>query len=206
VAKKSSQTKSSSTPRVSQRELRRQDYERRQRQRTLLIGSLIVLTVVGLAVLVYLRFGQPHVEGVTEFGPQSRAHDAAVVVQPGSRPPVGGTHHPNWQNCGIYTEPVEDPLAIHSLEHGAVWLTYRPDLAEEEVAALQNLVRGQSHILMTPYPTQDVPVVMTAWGLQMAVDSLPDDRIAEFIRRYRAGPQTPEPGASCTGGVGTPLS
>jgi hypothetical protein len=46
---------------------------------------------------------------------------------------------------------------------------------------------------------------MTAWGLQMPVDSLPDNRIAEFISRYRQGPQTPEPGASCAGGVGTPL-
>lgn len=204
MAKKSSARKSSSTPRVGQRELRRQEYERRQRQRMLIIGSLIALVVVSLAVLVYLRFGQPHVEGVTELGPQSRTHDISVVIEAGPRPPAGGTHHPNWQNCGIYTEPVEDRYAIHSLEHGAVWLTYQPDLAAEEVAALQNLVGGQSHILMSPYPSQDVPVVMTAWGLQMAVDSLPDDRIAEFIRRYRMGPQTPEPGASCTGGVGTP--
>jgi hypothetical protein len=207
VAKKSAQgrVKASSTPRVSQRELRRQEHQRQQRQRNLIIGSVIGLAVIALAVLVYMRFSQPHVEGVVEFGTQGRTHDANVVLEPGPRPPVGGTHHPNWQNCGIYAEPVQDALAIHSLEHGAVWLTYRPDLSEEQVAALQDQVRGQSHILMSPYPTQDVPVVMTAWGLQMPVDSLPDNRIAEFVSRYRQGPQTPEPGASCTGGVGTPL-
>jgi hypothetical protein len=205
VTKKLTQGKANNTRRVSQRELRRQEFERQRRQRNVIIGSVLGLTLIGLAVLVYMRFGQPHVEGVVEFGTQGRAHDASVVLEPGPWPPVGGTHHPSWQNCGIYTEPVQDELAIHSLEHGAVWLTYRPDLPQEQVAALQDQVRGLSHILMSPYPTQDAPVVMTAWGLQMPVDSLPDNRIAEFISRYRQGPQTPEPGASCAGGVGTPL-
>jgi len=46
---------------------------------------------------------------------------------------------------------------------------------------------------------------MTAWGVQLIIDSLPDDRIARFIDYYEEGPQNTEPGAPCSGAVGNPL-
>ena len=58
---------------------------------------------------------------------------------------------------------------------------------------------------MSPYPDQPVPVVLTAWGVQLIVDSLPDDRIERFIAYYENGPQNPEPGAPCSGAIGEPL-
>jgi hypothetical protein len=91
------------------------------------------------------------------------------------------------------------------MEHGAVWITYSPDLPEEEVAALRDIAGEQSYILMSPYPGLASDVVLTAWGLQLQVDSVSDERIEAFIDRYRAGPQTPEPGTSCDGGVDTPM-
>ena len=33
-----------------------------------------------------------------------------------------------------------------------------------------------------------------------------DSRLAEFARRYANGPQSPEPGALCSGGVGSPIA
>ncbi len=49
-------------------------------------------------------------------------------------------------------------------------------------------------------------MVLTAWGIQLEVDEADDGRIAEFIDRYQQGPQTPELGASCSDGTGTPIS
>jgi hypothetical protein len=92
------------------------------------------------------------------------------------------------------------------LEHGAVWITYQPGLPEEDVTQLQDLVRGQSHLLLSPYPGLKSPVVLTAWGLQLELTSVQDSRIEEFIDRYQQGPQTPERGASCSDGVGQPIS
>lgn len=120
-------------------------------------------------------------------------------------PPVGGVHSPSWQTCGIYDQPVDPKNAIHSMEHGAVWIAYRPDLPDDDVTRLQEMVRGQSYLLLSPYPDLDSEVVMTAWGVQLAVDSASDERIDGFIDQYRLGPQTPEFGAPCDDGVGVPL-
>jgi hypothetical protein len=121
-------------------------------------------------------------------------------------PPAGGVHSSVWQNCGIYDQPVRNENAVHSLEHGAVWITYRPDLPEASIETLRRLARGHSHVLLSPYPDLPQPIVATAWGLQLPLTDAADPRLPTFISRYEKGPQTPEPGAVCTGGTGTPIS
>jgi hypothetical protein len=54
-------------------------------------------------------------------------------------PPVGGDHASIWQNCGFYSGPVRNETAVHSMEHGAVWITYRPGLPTEQVDKLREL-------------------------------------------------------------------
>ena len=56
-----------------------------------------------------------------------------------------------WQNCGVYDQPVEDSQAVHSMEHGAVWITYQPDLPAEQVDQLRDLVGGSGYVLLSPY-------------------------------------------------------
>lgn len=138
-------------------------------------------------------------------GVESYEYDAAQHV-PGTvdyaeTPPVGGKHNERWLNCGVYTEPVPDENAVHSLEHGAVWITYQPDLPEADVEKLQDLLPS-TYTLISPYEGMDTPIAISAWGKQLKVDSADDPRLAEFVKEYRQGPQTPEPGAACTGGVG----
>ena len=119
-------------------------------------------------------------------------------------PPVGGEHNPVWQNCGFYDEPVTDELAVHSLEHGAVWITCSPDLPQEQVAQVRDLANNQTHILVSPYPDLPSPVVASAWGKQVSLESADDPDLELFVRAYQQGPQTPEHGAPCHGGVGRP--
>jgi len=147
------------------------------------------------------------IEGVQIFPDKSEyhIHVSSLPAPDGDVPPPFGAHYNAWQNCGIYDRPVELGNALHSLEHGAVWLTYSPDLSESQIVDLQSLVRGHDYVLMSPYLVQTKPVVMTAWGVQLVIDSLPDERIAKFIAYYEKGPQNPEPGALCSGAVGNPL-
>lgn len=140
------------------------------------------------------------IEGVQEFPDQSRNHVSGSVSYP-RNPPTGGDHAPVWTNCGIYTAPVEPTRAVHSLEHGAVWLSYRPDLPQDQVAELTSLAGSQDYLLLSPVTEQTSPVTATAWGKQLSVDSSSDERIATFIKKYRQGPDAPEPGAVCSGGV-----
>ena len=116
-------------------------------------------------------------------------------------PPVGGPHDAVWQNCGFYDEPVRDENAAHSLEHGAVWITYDPDLPEDEVEILEELADDHVYVLVSPYPDLPAPVVASAWGVQLLLDGTDDPRLEAFVDFYEAGPQTPEPGAPCTGGT-----
>lgn len=133
----------------------------------------------------------------------SQEHRTGDIDYP-MTPPAGGPHNPSWQNCvgDVYAAPIEDSHAVHSLEHGAVWITYRPDLAPAEVAQLANRVRGQSYLMLSPYPGQAAPISLQAWGYQLTVDKADDKRIDTFIQRYRET-ATIEPGAPCGGGVTT---
>ena len=190
---------------VGRKEQRRQEAQQQKRKRALTIGLPIFLGAIAIISLIIIRNLGSDIEGVLNFGEQDRGHDEGVVYEDVSLPPVGGVHSPRWQNCGIYDQPVEVKNAVHSMEHGAVWIAYNPSLPAEEVNALRNVVGEQSYLLLTPYPNLDGNVVLTAWGVQLQVDSAIDERVSQFIDQYRLGPQTPEFGAACDGGVGSPI-
>ncbi|KAA3661880.1 MAG: DUF3105 domain-containing protein [Chloroflexi bacterium] len=199
---------SQSKPKVSKKEKRRQEIARQKRKRLLTIWVPLGIVVVGLVGLGYLLFlslrGPLPIEGIVTFLRQPRGHDNEQTYE-GELPPVGGLHSDVWQNCGVYDEPIDAANAVHSLEHGAVWIAYQPDLDGADVATLQDLVGGESHMLLSPYPDLQSPVVLTAWEIQLEVDSVDDTRIPDFIDQYLQGPTTPERGASCANGVGIPI-
>ena len=58
--------------------------------------------------------------------------------------------------------------------------------------------------MMSPYPGQDAPIILTAWGRQLKVQDASDPRIDAFLRAFVLGPQTPEPGAPCSDGKDAP--
>ncbi|MFX1821295.1 DUF3105 domain-containing protein [Pseudarthrobacter sp. CC4] len=140
------------------------------------------------------------IEGVQTFTGLSRNHVQTSVDYP-QEPGVGGDHAGIWTNCGVYTTPVNEQSAVHSLEHGAVWLTYKPDLPAAEIAALTGLARDKPYVLLSPDSAQKAPVMATAWGTQLALTGTDDARIPVFIRAYAQSPNAPEPGAACTGGT-----
>jgi hypothetical protein len=123
-------------------------------------------------------------------------------------PPSGGAHNAAWQNCGVYDTQIAVENAIHSLEHGAVWITYRPDLSRDEVTKLREYAKGQTYMLISPYQygALDKPIYVLAWNQTLSVDKADDKRIASFIKKYKnVADNTPEFGATCSGAIGTPI-
>ena len=119
-------------------------------------------------------------------------------------PPVGGNHLSVWQTCtgSVYEAPIADGNAVHSLEHGAVWLTYDPELVDQaHVDALSLLINGRDYSLMSPYPGQGVPVSLQSWGNRYQTDDPADPAIEEYLDTYILNELfNPEINATCSGG------
>lgn len=119
-------------------------------------------------------------------------------------PPVGGPHNPVWMNAGVYTKPVPTERAVHNLEHGAVWITYNPNLPTAEVTTLTAFVTQQSlipeaagevgfsgesnrYVDLSPWATNSLPspIVISSWGYQLRVTSPTDPRLQKFVDTFR---------------------
>ena len=169
-----------------------------RRWRISITAFFTVLALGLVALFVATKPPTPGVgpEGTKKFSYAVRDH-VTTPVEYKESPAVGGAHHPAWQACGFYREAIQPEFAVHSLEHGAVWVTYRPNLTSNELEDLRTLIGNDGHLLVSPQPGQQEPVVVSAWNHQLRVDKVDDGRIRYFVRAFIRGPQTPEPGASC---------
>ncbi len=189
---------------------------RGRRLRLALFGVLGTLLVGGLVAAVVIATGAPPTSGSASlptgtqvFSEPDHAHVTGAVSYD-RVPPAGGPHSGVWLNCGVYTQPVPNENAVHSLEHGAVWITYQPSLPASQVAALRQLVEtsyvgSQRYLILSPYPSLPAPIVLSAWGAQLHVPQMTDAGLGEFIRHYAGGGQGGEAGGECTGGTGSPV-
>src|SRR5512134_555969 len=94
---------------------------------SIILGGGAVVTAVIILLLLAPPAPVGMLEGMVSYTNLSRGHSDAPQ-QYAQTPPAGGVHDDTWQNCGIYDQPVRNEDAVHSLEHGAVWLAYLPDL------------------------------------------------------------------------------
>ncbi|GAA5214856.1 DUF3105 domain-containing protein [Streptomyces thinghirensis] len=215
--------KSSNTARQTRiAEMRRAEEARDRRNRILTIAvSAVVVAglVVGGVVLVRSQSGDSDdatasdgktsgkfvagADGVRTWkGDLARNHVTKKVSYP-AEPPVGGDHNQVWMNCDgdVYTKPLENENAVHSLEHGAVWVTYTDEAPEADVEKLAAKVKKTPYSLMSPDDKQKDPIMLTAWGHQRTVTGADDPNVDKFFEKFVQGEQTPEPGAACTNGL-----
>ncbi|ACV78469.1 DUF3105 domain-containing protein [Nakamurella multipartita] len=144
----------------------------------------------------------------TADGPASYVdYKAAIHINADQRvaynryPPVGGPHDGTWANCMgiVYDSAVRSENMVHTLEHGAVWITYNPDtISAADLATLKSLVQGQPFTTLTPYPGLDSTISLQAWAHQLKVDSASDERVKQFVTALRQNRWVyPETGATC---------
>jgi hypothetical protein len=140
------------------------------------------------------------IPGIVHKTITSRNHVAGVVNYGADSPPFGGNHNQYWAQCTgiVYDHQLANENAVHTLEHGAIWITYRPGLDQASINTLSEKVLGKNYMLLTPYAGLKTPISLQAWGYQLFVDSASDPRIDQFITDLRLNPNTvPEYGASC---------
>jgi hypothetical protein len=180
------------------------------------VGCLILALFLG-GILTYaarnqgigdkssLKYAESQVDDLEKFKGLKAGHKEGPQSYPdvASVPPVGGDHSATPQTCQVYTDAIPNERAVHSLEHGAVWITYQPSLAKGEVDKLKKLVDGDPSRMLSPYPGLKKPISVQAWEHRILADKASDGRIKEFVELFTAGPQTPERGASCQGSTET---
>lgn len=188
----------------------REAADRRGRMWNYAIGALVVIVVAGLVVLALSRERSEDVDivGLQTYSDLSNTHTEGPVEYEHT-PPAGGLHSSTLLNCGIYSEPIPNENVVHSLEHGAVWITYDPTLSDSDVAELRDFVEGlrqrvREYIVVSPYEGLPSPVAASAWERQVFLDGVDDERLRQFVDQFVRGTQSPEPGGPCTGGIGTP--
>jgi hypothetical protein len=174
----------------------------------IIIGGTVGVTVViivGIGLAAYLN-RQVDIDTVERVFVSRPTHDGDVEHDEVGLPSAGGSHAEAWLNCGIYDEVVPEDNAVHALEHGAIWITYHPDLPEDDVEILRAIANGNDRLILSPYPELAAPIVVTAWKYRLRLSNANDSTLEQFIHNYQDGEEAPEPGASCSSGIGTPIT
>lgn len=174
----------------------------------LALGSIIGYAVQnqGAGDTSSLKYAENKISGLEVKHGQARNHVKGTVQYAGvaTAPPDGGNHNGVPQSCAVYAAPIPNENAVHSLEHGAVWVTYNPATASvADVTALKKKVENNPYRLLSPYPGLKSKVSLQAWGEQLFVGSASDKRVDTFLKSFTSGPQAPEPGAACSGNTTT---
>ena len=190
-----------------------------------LIAAIVVVTLFAGIVFGYAFMrseeNKAQADAMAPFTPTAENQDpstkiAGVQVQPYEgglhvdrathvaythSPPMGGAHDYVWATCNgvVYPEAIRSETAVHSMEHGAVWIAYNPDqVTGDALETLRAKVASQPYTLMSPYPGLDQPISLQSWGHQLKLSDANDPRIDQFIAALRLNQyQYPEPGASC---------
>ena len=176
------------------------------------VRQLLMIGLIGVSLTLFVVAelysgphggrGSPAAEGVTYFEVSSRNHVPGPLMT-SSTPPVGGDHAAIWQNCGFYDEAIPTETAIHSLEHGAVWVVYRKGLAAAGLDPLRRLSAPGTKVLVSAWEGDlPAPLVASAWGSQRALTSASDPALEDFVRRFSGSPRSPEHDGACTAGQG----
>jgi len=199
------------------RQARKKQYEKNRREMLIIkiaSGILVagLLLAIGYGTVNFIRdreLNRPP-EGVKSYTYVNNNHlegdidYSAQADYQGEIPPSGGAHNTTPQQCQVYTAQIRTENALHSLEHGAVWITYQPSLPAADIAKIAAIADGDNYILVSPYDGLPAPIVLSAWGKQLQMQSFDKDTIERFLRAYKNTPSnTPEFGASCAGTTAT---
>ena len=63
-------------------------------------------------------------------------------------------------------------------------MSYVPDADPATLEAMALMSLSESHLLVSPYEGQDSPFVLTAWGCQLAVESMDTPAATSFLDLY----------------------
>ncbi|HEV8682187.1 MAG TPA: DUF3105 domain-containing protein [Actinomycetota bacterium] len=136
---------------------------------------------------------------------QAHIGEEAPPPQYATTPAASGPHRVSAlsPDVSVYNEPVDEPTAVHNLEHGYTVLYYRPEdptVAPEVVAMLEGLARNFEKVVVAPHPglPEDVGLALVAWRrLQRCPPTIAvsdaESVAGSFVLRFAGTDVAPEP-------------
>jgi type II secretory pathway pseudopilin PulG len=129
-----------------------------------------------------------------EFPELSRTH-----INPGdqheaynSNPPTSGPHWAQPANWGVYDTPQVDEQFVHNLEHGGIWISYKPSIDADTKAKLQAIAKANpGSVVMSPREADESPIVLASWTRLEKLESYDEAKILDFIKSNKN--KSPEP-------------
>ncbi len=184
--------------RAQKQEQRSQEKSKKGMKKMLLwgLGLLIVAGAIGSFFFFGPKGKTPEPDLSKPMADEGRTHiTEGVDATHQSNPPTSGDHWPIPLSDGIYNTEKPDEAAIHSLEHGRVWVSYKPSIPQQTKKALEELIKGYNGTILTPRSANDTDIALAAWDRLDTFNLNPDgtldeQRITDFINRWRnKGPE-----------------
>lgn len=116
----------------------------------------------------------------------------------GDQPPTSGSHA-NPVAWGVYDTEVRDDQVIHNMEHGGIYVSYQPDLPQDQIEKLKKLLSEPfsnpefqpKKIVLAPRAANKSPIELSSWRRSESLASYDQQKIKEYVTRNTG--KSPEP-------------
>ena len=157
----------------------------------IMLGILAIAGAIGAFFLFAPEGQEPRPDLSQAIPDEGRSHvDEGTNVQYQSNPPTSGNHWPVPLSDGVYDKEKPDEAVTHSMEHGRVWVSYKPSIPDQTKKALEELAKKHNGTVLTPRSANDTDIALAAWNRLDTFNLNPDatfdeSRITDFINRWR---------------------
>lgn len=155
---------------------------------TIGVAVFAVLVLTGIIVLSRGSGGDSAQGGVVGQEQTSEGQQHIQNGQPHepykTNPPNSGPHYTQPAEWGYYDQPLEDEQVVHNLEHGGIWISYKPSaLNNSQLEELKKLAKQYSgRIVVSPRTQSDSNLAVVSWTRLEKRDSWDKGIIEQFLK------------------------
>lgn len=183
---------------VSKKDIKKDRLEqalRRQRMKKIFwsVAAVVFVIAAVFGIVGYNNWKNKNLPGQF-FADQGREHVGLGHPHTyNSNPPTSGPHYTKEADWGVYKEELPDETLVHNLEHGGIWISYKPDISEEIRKKLESFYDKYGRkIIVAPRSRNDSDIALAAWTRldKFGAADYSDERVEKFIKAFRnKGPE-----------------